>query len=112
MAITVTRENITLIVAVTAALTGVSGIVLSLFNFWLVWRRDRIALKVRPTFLLAFPAEGGLVKQESFIKTANGQKVPKVWGVEITNKGTRVRVKEVGFLSKGITLGSSYRRYE
>jgi hypothetical protein len=101
MAVTITRDDITLIVAIVGALTGISGLLLSLFNLWLAWRRDRISLKVTPTFLYQFPEAGGFVKEDSFLKTPNGGKIPKIWLVEVINKGARVKLKEVGFLMKG-----------
>ena len=100
---TITRDDITLAVAIIGALTGIAGLCLGLFNLWITWRKERISLKVNPTFLLAFPAAGGFVRDDSFVTTRTGKKVPKVWGVEITNKGAKVKIKEVGFLSRGTT---------
>jgi hypothetical protein len=101
MAVTITRDDITLAIAIIGALTGLSGLLLGLFNFWLAWRRDRIWLRVRPTFLFGFPEAGGFVREDSFVTTPSGEKVPKIWGVEVINKGARVKLKEVGFLSRG-----------
>lgn len=103
MTVTITRDDITLTVAVIGALTGISGLLLSVFNLWLAWRRDRISLKVTPTFLFEFPEAGGFAKEESFIRTPKGEKIPKVWGVEVINKGAKVKLKEVGYFMKGTT---------
>jgi hypothetical protein len=86
---------------------GVLGFLLSVSNFIVDLRRNRIRLKVSPVTLLFFPAEGGHVNPASFFTNARGEKIPNIWGVEVTNFGVPVKIKEVGWLVSGSTLRAS-----
>lgn len=91
-------DDLTPAIAIVGAITGVLGACLGIFNFLLSWRRERVRLKVKPTFLIQFPSTGGSPDPNSYYTTSQGKKIPRIWGVEVTNKGTTVKVKEVGFL--------------
>lgn len=99
------QAGITPIVAVVGALTGIVGTFLGILNLVLAWRRHRVRLRVKPTFLFAYPPgrPGATlnVDPDCFYKSAQGKTIPKIWGVEVTNMGAAVKLASVGFLMKG-----------
>ena len=99
--ISVTGDDLTPAIAIVGAITGIIGACLGVFNFLLSWRRERVRLNVKPTFLFHYPSTGGSPNPSSYYTTPRGEKIPRIWGVEVTNKGTTVKLKEVGFLIRG-----------
>jgi hypothetical protein len=99
--LSVVSDDLTLVIAIIGAMTGIFGVLLGLFNFLLSWRRDRVRLKVKPVSLLQFPATGGSPNPDSFYTTPRHGKIPRTWGIEVTNKGTAIKLKEVGYLLRG-----------
>lgn len=102
--ITITRSDVTFWIAVLGAITGMLGFGLGLWNAWLIWRQNRIRLRVVPVTLLSFPPEGGRVRQVSevsFVRNSKGEAIERFWGIEVTNEGCPVKIKEVGYLLYG-----------
>jgi hypothetical protein len=99
--ITITRSDVTFWIAVVGAVTGLLGFGLGLWNAWFNWRQNRVCLRVVPVTLLSFPPEGGKVNQISFVKNSKGQSIARVWGIEVINEGSPVKIKENGYLLRG-----------
>jgi hypothetical protein len=91
--LTFTREDVTLAIAILGAGLGV-------LNVTRDWWRQRVRLKVGPTFAARFFRDG-TSDQAMFFQNRRGEKIPRVWGIEVINKGVPVKIKEVGFLLKG-----------
>jgi hypothetical protein len=104
--ITIARSDVTFWIAVVGAAVGVLGFGLGLWNAWVSWRQHRIRLQVEPVTLLSFPAQKGEVKvnETSFVKNSKGEAIERVWGIEVTNKGCPVKIKEVGYLLRGTNV--------
>jgi hypothetical protein len=98
---TITRGDNTFWIAILGAITGVLGFGLGLWNAWVTWRQHRIRLRVVPVTLLSFPPEEGKVHLVSFVKNSKGEAVTRIWGVEVINEGSPVKIKEVGYLLRG-----------
>jgi hypothetical protein len=99
--ITITRGDVTFWIALLGAITGVLGFGLGLWNAWVTWRENRIRLRVVPVTLLSFPLAGGKVNPISFVKNSKGEAVARIWGIEVINEGSPVKIKEVGYLLCG-----------
>jgi hypothetical protein len=93
--ITISRDDITLVIAIIGAALGV-------FNLWLVWKRERVSLEVIPKSFVGI-CQDGTPDPGSFYTNSEGGKLPKYLCVEVRNKGVSVSVDEVGFLIKGST---------
>ena len=92
--ITITRDDITLLIAILGAVLGI-------LNFTRGWWRNRVRLKVKPVFLTRHLFPSGKADLTMFFENRGGQKIPRVWGVEVMNKGVPVKIREVGFQLKG-----------
>lgn len=90
----ITRDDITLGIAILGAVLGV-------FNLWLNWKRERVSLKVIPRFFFGVGPAGEPPGPTWAWTNKKGKKFPKFLCVEIRNKGVSVWVNEVGFLMKG-----------
>ena len=93
--ITISRDDITLVIAI-------FGVALGVFNLWLVWKRERVSLEVVPNSFFGI-CQDGTLDPGSFYTNNKGGKLPKYLCVEVRNKGASVSVDEVGFLIKGST---------
>jgi hypothetical protein len=99
--ITITHGDVTFWIAVIGAITGMLGFGLGLWNAWVIWRQNRIRLRVAPVTLLSFSPQGGKVNQVSFVKNSKGEAIARVWGIKVINEGCPVKIKEVGYLLRG-----------
>jgi hypothetical protein len=50
---------------------------------------------------LIISARRGKVSPVNFVKNSKGEAVTRIWGVEVINEGSPVKIKEVGYLLRG-----------
>jgi hypothetical protein len=91
--ITISRDEITLLIAIIGAVLGV-------INSLVAWKRGRVSLKVIPKAFFAICADG-TPDPASYHTNSKGEKLPRYLCIEVRNKGVTVWVNEVGFLIKG-----------
>jgi hypothetical protein len=99
--ITINRDDITFLIAIVGAATGIVGTGLGVINLWLTWKRGRLSLKVIPKSFFGICADG-TPDPACFHTNSKGGKSPRYLCIEVRkHKGIPVWVNEVGFLIKG-----------
>jgi len=87
--ITISRDDITLVIAIIGAALGV-------FNLWLVWKRERVSLEVIPKSFVRTVGQTPV----RFIRTVKGKSFRNTFASRLGTKELQSRWTKSDFLSK------------